>query len=123
MSRIPPVRRLLMDAQKLISKEENWTKHELARGAAVHSIGVDIFGPGGRRFCSLGAIWRANYERQGSGYDGYKVLHEAISVLENSLVSHAELSLTMFNDAPTTTHHMVMRLFNKAIRRAKEQGI
>ena len=81
MTRIPPVRRLLMDAKALIAKPENWTKGTFARSAAVKSRGVDVFGPRACRFCAEGAIWRANYARHRTKFDDAGRPNEAIVAL------------------------------------------
>ena len=107
--RIPPVRRLLMDARALIAKPECWCKRAFARSAQNRVTDVDSVHA--RKFCVDGALRR---------------LHDENSVSDRArriLRRFAKPSLITFNDAPTTTHLMVMRLFNQAIRRAKEQGI
>ena len=112
MTRIPPVRRLLMDAQKLIRKPENWTKGTFARSASNRQVLPTS--PRAQKFCSWGAIVRA-------AGDGREFLaDDALFLLEKEMGTY---NASLFNDAPSTTHPMIMRLFNKAIRRAKEQGI
>ena len=108
---IPPVRRLLMDAKALIAQEENWTKGTFARSASNRQ--VLITSPRAQKFCSWGAILRA------AGDDREFLEHDALFLLEKETGTN---NASLFNDAPSTTHPMVMRLFNKAIRRAKEQG-
>ena len=109
--RIPPVRRLLMDAKALINKPEHWIKGKYARSAKGRE--VDLGSPKARRFCASGAMLRAASTRDDSIY------RRANRILKGPTRS----GLVAFNDAPSTTHAMVMRLFNAAIRRAKEQGV
>jgi len=120
MTRIPPVRRLLMDAKASIARPKNWCQGPMAMSAKGND--VDVYGWRACRFCAVGAILRASHNRIGLAELGGRLLpYAAIDVVDkqcpDSLVTAA------FNDAPTTTHPMVMRLFNQAIRRAKEQGI
>lgn len=111
MTRIPPVRQLLMDAKALIAKPECWCQRTFAndtfgRKVAWHS-------PAACRFCAYGAVLSA----------GQKI-PETISCLATQILdAEAGGGILNFNDAPETTHPMVIRLFNKAIRRAEEQGI
>ena len=107
--RIPPVCRLLMDAKALIAKPENWNQNGFARSATNRQ--VDVFSPQAHKFCAWGAlIWAAGKD-------------EAPEFVDAEMLLFNDLDLVTFNDAPTTTHPMIMRLFNRAIRRAKEQGI
>ena len=112
--RIPPVRRLLMDAKALIVRSENWCTGRLARGK--NNVPANIFGAKATRFCPVGAIWRTDWST-----DSLRVVN-AKSQLDKSLPGGWQ-NVPDFNDAPTTTHPVIMRVFNKAIRRAKEQGI
>ena len=112
MTRIPPVRRLLMDAKALIAKPSNWCKRafaETARGKQINS-----FSPEACRFCAHSAIHRASRELT------LGIQERAICLATRFTPNR---SIILFNDAPETTHLKVMRLFNQAIRRAKEQGI
>ena len=109
MTRIGPVRRLLMDAKALISKPECWCQEAYALSAKNRL--VDPHSPRARKFCISGAIRRAQV--------GYGTIHGARKILAGLV----ETNILGFNDAPDTTHPMIMRLFNKAIRLAKEQGI
>ena len=113
MTRIPPVRRLLMDAKALIAKPENWLVRAEARDS--HGVKISVYDPSACKFCADGSI------RHAAGYHdhGIELTKCARGVVANILGR----SLVCFNDAPTTTHPMIMRLFNKAIKRAKEQGI
>ena len=111
MTRIPPVRRLLMDAKALIAKPENWNQLGFARSAANRQVG--IFSPQAHKFCVWGALIRV------AGMDSVPEFMDAEVLLFNTCDDH----LAAFNDAPSTTHPMIIRLFNQAIRRAKEQGI
>ena len=107
---IPPVRRLLMNAKALIAKPENWNQNGFAKSATNRH--VTIFSPQAHKFCAWGAlIWAAGEDESPDFVDA-----------ETLLFNH-DLDLVTFNDATTTTHPMVMRLFNKAIKRAKEQRI
>ncbi len=111
MTRIPPVRRLLMDAKALIQNPENWVQGEFARSA--RGLKLDWWHVGACWFCAYGAVLCAGQK-----------LDVGVPIRVSRLLDAlAERELIQFNDAPTTTHPMVMRLFNKAIRRAKEQGI
>ena len=113
MTRIPPVRRLLIDARKLIRKPENWTKGAFARTKAGTS--VPTHHSFARQFCVSGALQNA----AGPGlYDEYSAARKLVGDCMPE-----EGHLLNFNDALSTTHPMVMKLFNQAIRRAKEQGI
>jgi len=107
---IPPVRRLLMDAKALIAKPENWCKGTYARSAKNNSVNVHSWRA--CKFCPSGALFHA-----AGTWDLYE--HPAPRLLRESIGQ----PIISFNDAPTTTHPMIMRLFNKAIKRAKEQGI
>ena len=109
--RIPPVRRLLMDAKALIAKPENWCKGTFAKSAKGRPVPIDS--AKACRFCAYGAVLHA----EGKTYAGPP--RQADMLLDTLTLG----GLVHFNDAPTTTHPMVMRLFNKAIRRAKEQRI
>ncbi len=110
--RIPPVRRLLMDAKALIAKPENWIQGTFSRnvaGKAVPTYDIDAC-----QFCASGALYHATKLICNSHYVvARKMLGDFVPARR----------LISFNDAPTTTHPMVVKLFNKAIRRAKEQGI
>ena len=108
---IPPVRRLLMDAKALIAKPENWCQRAFARDAYGDSVGIN--NSRACRFCSQGALLNRNI---GTLPEPYLLAYDVLSdCAGRDIVNH--------NDAPTTTHPMIMRLFNKAIKRAKEQGI
>ena len=112
MTRIPPVRRLLMDAKALIQDPENWCRSNFAQ--SFKGRPVAIMSSLACKFCAEGAVYRA-----GGDIDGdreYRALNRLQDETDNNCVP-------AFNDAPSTSHPMIMRLFNKAIRRAKEQGI
>ncbi len=101
MTRIPAVRRLLMDAKALIAKPESWIQGK-----------VEYYSSKVHQFCAYGAVLHV------VRLDG-----PALSCAVDILDEQTNGNVIDFNDAPTTTHPMVMLLFNKAIRRAKEQGI
>ena len=113
MTRILPVRRLLMDAKALISKPGNWIKGTSAKTAKNKMVGTNS--SEACRFCLQGgmerATWNATWPLRKSAFG---ILGEGLPV---------GTSFINFNDGWSTTHPLVMRLFNKAIRRAKEQGI
>lgn len=109
--RIPPVRRLLMDAKALIQKPENWCKRAFARDAYGDSVGVN--NSRACRFCPKGALLNRN---MGAPPKPYLLAYDILS-------DSAGRDIVNHNDADETTHPMIMRLFNKAIRRAKEQRI
>ena len=113
--RIPPVRRLLMDAKALIARPENWCKGVLAR--SVNNRHTDVFSQKAFRFCGMGAVWRAAGSFESPSYAA-----EAIKCLADGF-DQDRYVLGAFNDAPETTHRDIMRLFNRAIKRAKEQLI
>ena len=108
--RIPPVRRLLMDAKALIQRPKNWTQRAYSRDAKGKQVG--ILSSEACRFCAEGTLLRV--------YDETEV-YQSVNRLLRELI--APRGLVSFNDAPGTTHRDIMRLFNKAIRAAKEQGI
>ena len=116
---IPPVRRLLMDAKALIARPENWCKGTYATSAKDNE--VDVFGRSACRFCAEGAIWRANHERHQTKFVDADEPTAAIDML--NFWSPVLGDAVGYQDLLTTTHPMIMRLFNKAIARAKEQGI
>ena len=109
----PPVRRLLMDAKALIAKPKNFCRREVARDASGRP--VDLQSPRAVRFCCLGAIWRGN--------DKWPRRQIASNAEDRLRLFVPDGHIASFNDAPTTTHPIIMRLFNKAILLAKEQGI
>ena len=109
--RIPPVRRLLMDAKALIQAPENWIKGKFARSAKGRPVRLDS--PKACRFCAYGAVMHA----------ADRTTVETTLDADRLIGEQTKSGLIPFNDAPSTTHPMVMRLFNRAIRRAKEQGI
>ena len=114
--RIGPVRRLLMDAKALIKKPENWCKRRNAR--SVTNKPSYTTSPLACKFCAYSAVYRA-YFNKGCPSPDERSVHETRSLIRDVL----DGSLIEFNDAPETTHPMIMRLFNKAIKRAKEQGV
>ena len=110
--RIGPVRRLLIKAKALIDTPEHWCKGTFAKSAKGRE--VSTLSALARKFCPWGAILRAAESDPGCFED------EALGILESQTGTN---NIALVNDAPETTHPMIMRLFNKAIRAAKEQGI
>ena len=68
----------------------------------------------GKSYCSIGAIAGPNNNKD----DKY---HKAKGYLSRAMPFNMQIEY--FNDFPLTTHGMVMRRFNKAIRKAKRDGV
>ncbi len=110
--RIPPVRRLLMDAKALIARPEHWCKEADAKNAKGEWVGATY--PSACRFCADGALQRVAGSVEEPLSSARRLMRASIG---------RDTAICLFNDARETTHPMIMRLYNKAIRRAKEQGI
>lgn len=106
-----PIEKTLACAREKISKPEAWTKDSNART----KNGLSVTPSSGRAvcWCSAGAIIACN--------DGPLSLLPAAYYWFNDFVQRATTggSIEGFNDAPTTTHGMVLKAFDEAIAEAK----
>lgn len=93
---------ILVNARKLIEKEENWTQATMARTADDKPVYTTH--PEAMKFCALGAINKAG--RLAS----YESVMSACALLRDTL---GRKDVVDFNDSHT--HREVIELFDKAI--------
>ncbi len=95
---------ILIEARKLIEREENWTQEAFARQANGNN--AYLHGPFACKFCTIGAVRRVTS-------DELTTKEKALDALR----SVAQVPLAIFNDAHT--HAEVLQLFDKAIKLSK----
>lgn len=104
------IREQLERAVEILDEPGSWIKGktaEISRGRAC-----DYFDPRATRFCALGALAKAKSDEQ-----AYEVHRHARSQVERFIPLRFKLkNLVCFNDDKGTTHLMVKRLFQRAIR-------
>jgi hypothetical protein len=93
---------VLSKARDLISEERRWCKATLARGWL--DVPVPIYSRFARRFCAIGAIYRA-------GRDLGLPVNDACSALEGQTVR----TIPYWNDGRRRTHAEVIAAFDAAI--------
>lgn len=98
---------VLRAARELLADPDHWTKEASARDAA--GARTDLYGSDAIRWCVAGATIRAA--------DVYgRDLGRPLADLRNTLEKHfLRQGLSVWNDAPETTHDDVLRLFDLAI--------
>lgn len=96
-------------ARKLIEKPENWCKGAEARDADGNR--VSDYSTKAVSYCALGAISRAT-----KGRGATRRYSAAWSALERATVVG---SIAAYNDAPRRTHKQILKLFDRAISRAR----
>lgn len=107
------VRNRLEKALELINEPENWIKGAMARNNRRRS--VIISDPGASRFCAAGAVRRACFL---AGDQPHKYgCYGAVAHLERFVPKKFPgILVTTFNDDKKTTHLMVKRMFQRAIK-------
>lgn len=93
----------LRQAKALIDTPERWIKGEFQREVS----GV------GQRFCSVGAVIKVTPIEE---YDDLR------NRLDHAAADLASLWALELNDAPDTTHDLVMQMFDLAIANAEKEG-
>lgn len=109
---------ILRAARKRIELEENWCKKAAARNdkgrkVALHSKRASAW-------CAIGAINENEIVVRHTALfsDAYKYLESEIG----RGFDFGDGPIVGFNDAPTTTHEMVMQKFSDAIARLESEG-
>ena len=97
-------REILIGARALIAEPENWCQDVSARSSINRAVDPDD--PAACRFCALGAIIRVG------GYS--EARYAATTLLDDE---EMEMGVTVFNDAPGTTHDDILALFDRAIEK------
>lgn len=98
----------LRAAKALIDTPEKWTKGEYATGP--HGTYASQYSDNAVCYCAMGAIERADY------LDGDWGAH---FFLRKTAIERGAMGVIDFNDAPTTTHADIMKLFDDAIALAE----
>jgi hypothetical protein len=112
---------ILEHARALIDTPDKWTQNAFARNAL--GVNVEVRGSSATCFCTLGAIERAvdrmndddGHLMTAAGY-ARRLLANSTGAEPLFYASH----LAEFNDRPTTTHAIVMEMFDKAIDKATD---
>ena len=116
------VLQVLVNARARIASPETWCKWHSARDR--NGDFCEYHSDAACSFCSVGAIWAAAHVlRVGplapQGLSAHPV-DEATTLLAQS-VRHVP-SVAAFNDAPTTTHADVLKMYDDAIARLRAEG-
>ena len=112
---------VLITARAIISSPEHWTQGAYARSKERIECDVDD----GESFCSIGAIKRAIGVIDPYSYKlPYirflrSLLNKAASEIYPEAVPPA---FTEFNDRESTTHDMILRVFDRAIENLSANG-
>lgn len=101
---------VLVNARKILSKEENWTRGSYARDADGHKVYVDS--SNAACFCSIGAVATSASP---------KLSDEYLSALEALGAVVEPMPVIAFNDAESTSHKDVMAMFDLAIESLEEK--
>ena len=110
-----PVALLLTEAKALIADEKHWCKNTAARD--INGEKIDVFSPDAVCFCSYGALTRATTRRK--GFD-YNVSTEATNSLNDASYFLYGKKLVSINDATTTTHEDMMKVWDLAIEKSRQ---
>lgn len=106
----PTTRDVLIAAKELINEPKKWTKG--SRAADDNGTPVDINNDSARSFCIVGAVYYKAITLGASEHVG----RSAFDLLEKALPASARTKqLHVFNDRKSTTHGMIIRLFDRAI--------
>ena len=103
----------LRAARELLSDPDRWTKGVGARDAFGRP--VSVHDESARCWCALGAVVRSSAEPFGDALST-----AAKSALHVSLLA-GEDYVWEFNDAPRTSHAMMLAMFDRAISRLEEE--
>lgn len=95
---------ILTKARSVIERPECWVKGDTAQNC--HGECTSWYDPDAVAFCATGAVYRVKVGREAD---------EALFLLQKAMGD----KIVRFNDAPGTTHDMVMAAFDKAIARLK----
>lgn len=111
----------IMLARKLISNKENWTQGNSAR--TKNKVSVSVFHKDAVCYSALGALRKAIniLHNEADYFDSYSYLcvRQSCKYFRPTGTGD-ERYLIEFNDAPTTTHKIILKLFFDAAKRAKE---
>lgn len=117
MSTKKDVKQVLVEARNLISKPECWAKKAFARDAYGDS--VSVHSATAVAFCSIGAIEYAINRFSPSLFEAVRTsLHKELQKLVPAGTSE---SISYFNDESSTTHKMVLDLFDNAIKNLEKE--
>lgn len=97
---------LLVKAKELIKDEDHWAQGTYHSGHAS-----------GHAYCAVGALRAAKGSGDVEGTNAYVLLEQAIP---KGFVEKTGRCIESFNDDDDTTHSKIMRLFNRAIAKAKQ---
>ena len=104
MSERKKVVEVLVNARKILSKEENWTRGSYARDEDGQSVYVNA--SNAVCFCSIGAVNASAMPRHSGEY---------VTALEALEMVVKPMPIIAFNDAESTSHKGVMAMFDLAI--------
>lgn len=99
---------ILVCAREILSDPDHWTKGTLARTKTNKMTTTS--NPAACRYCSMGAIVKCS----GNIYEE----NDATIILEEAIGGN----IIAFNDNVRTTHDDLMKMWDKAIRIAKEKA-
>lgn len=93
---------ILTAARELLSDEARWVRdvpNRIVNGQLCH--------------CLLGAIWHV------AGINWFSVAAPAENIIAGIIKERGFDSAAIFNDDPSTTHPMILDVFDRAIEKAK----
>jgi len=105
------VTEIISDAKKLIEDPEHWVQYTMAHDSQGNT--VDPEDKEAVSFCSVGALYNTISPREKEFYRAIHYLNDASRELTGILVVSA-------ND--TCSHRSIMRIFDNAIKNAKENN-
>lgn len=106
---------LLIYARKLIENKDSWIKGKSA--ADMTGFWCSIVSPLACQFCSSGALINGFHSLDYDDSEYYLTLSACCELLLHDKVGKKSYDLIQFNDAFSTTHEDVLKLFDDAIKR------
>ena len=104
-------KQILIDARELIASPEHWTTGTLAcRGDGEHVPWADR---SASRWCAMGAIYRAAYDRLGDTHLAARIGNDVIKTITPPGESHLRGYLPTLNDQQG--HAAVIAAFDRAL--------
>ena len=104
---------ILQSAREIIAAPAHWTKDAIALNTVGEEVPADH--PKAVSWCVVGVIMKATHDVD-EQYRARRVLRDALKYVLNCKFC----SLTVYNDATSTVHADILRLFDAAIVRAEK---